>query len=63
MSPSPKQYWYEKRKLKHVTGFVTYQTKLKLRELAKASDISLAKYVSRLLTKHANDVVPPKYED
>lgn len=51
------KYWYQKRKLKHVTAFLTLQEKAKLKRIVKQnSDLTLTRYVSRLLKNHIKDL-------
>ncbi len=51
-----KEHWYQKRKLKHITGFLTKEKKEALQRIAKKkSDLTLTRYISRLLEKHIRE--------
>ena len=60
---SRKEHWYRKAGLKHVTGFVNAARKAKLKKLAAAADKSLARYVSRLLERHADETQLPEEQE
>lgn len=49
------QYWYRKRKLKQISGFLTAKEKELLKALAKKQDKSLSNYVTRILQAHLNE--------
>lgn len=50
------KYWYQKKRLKHVTGFLTKKDKELLQQIAKRrSDLTLTRYVTRLLEKHIEE--------
>lgn len=53
-------YWYRRRKLKHVTGFLSGVEKEFLKKLAKEQDQSLARYVTRLLQRHVKEKKNPR---
>jgi hypothetical protein len=53
--PSKPTYWYKKNNLKHVTGFLTAAKKAALKQIAKDHDMTMARYVTRLLEKHVEE--------
>lgn len=52
-------YWYMKRGLKQVSGFVTLSQKEELKKLAKSKDLTLQNYVGWLLKKHIHENKKP----
>ncbi len=48
-----RKYWYQRRRLKHVNVFLTADQKLQLKKIVKEkSDLTLTRYLSRLVVKH-----------
>jgi len=53
------KYWYQRRNLKHVTGFLSAEKKKQLRRIAKTvGDMTLTRYVTRLLERHIKENTP-----
>lgn len=48
-------YFYERNKLKQVSGFVSKEDYERLRRLARDADKSLVRYVTRLLESHIKE--------
>lgn len=49
------EYFYERNRLKAVTGFVSKEVKAHLQRLAKEADKSLVRFISRLLEQYVRD--------
>ncbi len=51
-----KQHWYQKKKLKHVTAFLTEKQRRELKRIVKeTSELTLTRYVTTLLVKHIEE--------
>lgn len=55
------QHWYQMKKLKHITGFLTAREKDSLKKIAKAHNLTLSSYVTRMLKAHIQEQIksPP----
>lgn len=53
MPETEEKYWYQRRKLKQVSGFLTKKQKEELQRIARnKSDLTLVRYITRLLIDH-----------